>query len=100
MEEKYSLALEDSSSSLGGSDTLLSSAPTPRCLALRREREELGEEHGAAGRGARRGPSLVAGSSMLERGGGGKAPWWQVAACLREAEEGGQEVLVAAGSSW
>jgi hypothetical protein len=45
----------------------------------------------------------VAGSSMLERGGGEKAPWWSVAACLREAEEGGQEELVVAGShclSW
>jgi hypothetical protein len=30
----------------------------------------------------------VAGGSMLERGGGGKAPWWLVAACLREAEDG------------
>jgi hypothetical protein len=43
---------------------------------------------------------MVAGSSMLERGGGGKAPWWPVAACLRDAEEGGQEELVAAGSNW
>jgi hypothetical protein len=42
----------------------------------------------------------VAGSSMLERGGGGKAPWWPVAACLREAEEGGREELAAAESSW
>jgi hypothetical protein len=39
---------------------------------------------------------------MLERGGGGKAPWWLVAAWLREAEEGGREELVAAGagSQW
>jgi hypothetical protein len=39
---------------------------------------------------------------MLERGGGGKAPWWPVVACLREAEEGGREELVAAGagSKW
>jgi hypothetical protein len=43
---------------------------------------------------------LVAGGSMLERGGGGKALWWPVAACLREAEEGGREELVADGSSW
>jgi hypothetical protein len=42
----------------------------------------------------------VAGTSMLERGEGGKAPWWLVAACLREVEEGGWEELVAAGSSW
>jgi hypothetical protein len=41
----------------------------------------------------------VAGS-MLERGGGGKAPWWSVAACLREAEERGREELVVARSSW
>jgi hypothetical protein len=67
-------------------------------LALRREREE----HRVAGRGPRRGPSLVVGSSMLERGGGGKAPWWLVATWLREAEEGGREELVAAGagSQW
>jgi hypothetical protein len=50
----------------------------------------------------------VAGSSMLERG-GGKAPWWPVATCLREAEEGGGArggwkqlaiVAVGAGSKW
>jgi hypothetical protein len=64
---------------------------TPRCLALHRE--------GGAGRGAWRGPSLVAGSSMFERGGGGKAPSWPVATCLREVEEGGWKELMATESS-
>jgi hypothetical protein len=82
----------------GGLTHLLSSNPDPS-LWLYIEREE----HGAAGRGARRGPSLVAGSSMLERGGGGKAPWWPAAACLKEVEEGGREELIVTGrarSKW
>jgi hypothetical protein len=37
---------------------------------------------------------------MFERGGGGKAPWWSVATCLREVEEGGWKELMATGSSW
>jgi hypothetical protein len=70
-------------------------------LALRKEREEQGEEHGAAGRGPslvagssmlvrRREGSLVAGGGMLERSRGGARGGWK------------QLVIVAAraGSKW
>jgi hypothetical protein len=47
----------------------------------------------------------VAGSSMLERGGGGKAPWWPVAACTRTggARGGWKQLAImaaGAGSKW
>jgi hypothetical protein len=101
----------DSSYSLGDSDTLLSSTLTPHCLALRREREEQGEEQGEAltsdrqqhaWERQRREGSLVTGGGMLERSrgertGGARGGWKQLAIMAarvgskwneREAERG------------